>query len=199
MSTRYFWTIVWSEPDEPVCGSFSTETEFPVFALSGLSKLAGLPQMKLGWIAAAGPRDFLDQATPRLEIIADSYLSAGTPVQLAAGDLLALGEDVRRQISHRTSRNLRLLRAALTGTSMTVLKTEGGWCAVVELPRVYSELEWVTALIRDAGVYVQPGYFYDFPGEAFVVLSLLVPEPAFEHGVRRLAQFVGNALARNQD
>jgi aspartate/methionine/tyrosine aminotransferase len=156
------------------------------FSMSGLSKAAGLPQMKLGWVVAAGPPDLRVQAMERLEWIADTYLSVGTPVQCAAPQLMAAGDPVRRQIRERTAANLAHARAALVGSPLNVLAVEGGWYAIAQAPRVRSEEEWALELLDREGVLVQPGFFYDFDSEAFLVLSLLTPREVFEEGLGRL-------------
>jgi alanine-synthesizing transaminase len=156
------------------------------FSLSGLSKVAGLPQMKLGWIVAGGPPELRAQATERLELIADTYLSVGTPVQHALPQLLSAGEAVQRQIASRVQHNLAALLSSIDKTSPAqVLKAEGGWYAVLRVPRVHTEEEWCLELLRD-GVLVQPGFFYDFDSEAFLVLSLLTPPETFRAGVQRI-------------
>jgi len=162
-------------------------TEAPAFAMSGLSKIAGLPQMKLGWIVAAGPDGPRHAAFERLEWIADTYLSVATPVQHAAARLLAAGAGVRRQISERVLANLQWFRAALGGHSpFQILDVEGGWYCTVRVPRTRSEEAWALELLGRAGVLVQPGFFYDFDSEAFLVVSLLTPPDAFREGIRRL-------------
>jgi alanine-synthesizing transaminase len=154
------------------------------FSLSGLSKIAGLPQMKLGWIAASGPG--AGEALHALELIADTYLSVGTPVQAALPDLLASSHTVRDAIRARMAANRARLDQALAGFAATVLPAEGGWYAVAQIPRTRSEEQWVLELLDKHNVLVQPGFFFDFESEAFLVLSLL-PEPAvFDEGVRRL-------------
>jgi aspartate/methionine/tyrosine aminotransferase len=155
------------------------------FSMSGLSKIAGLPQMKLGWIVASGPAGLRAEAMERLEWIADTYLSVGTPAQCAAARLLAAGEIVQRQIRERTSANLVHARQALAGSAAGTLAVEGGWYITVRAPRVRSEEEWVLELLaRD--VLVQPGFFYDFESEAYLVLSLLTPPQVFQEGIERL-------------
>jgi len=156
------------------------------FALSGLSKIAGLPQMKLGWIVAAGAADARRHALERLEWIADTYLSVGTPVQCAASRLLDAGESVQSEIRARTSANLRLLRQAMEGTSASVLTAEGGWYAVLQVPRVRTDEQWSLDLLDNYNVLIQPGFFYDFDSEAFLVLSLLTPSPVLEEGLARI-------------
>lgn len=156
----------------------------PVFQMSGLSKIAGLPQLKLGWIASSGPRR--EESLERLEWIADTYLSVATPVQLALPILLQLSGGIRDQIRARAADNLAALRACTQGSPVNVLNVEGGWCATLQVPRTKSEEEWALALLRDRDVLTQPGFFYDFEAEAFLVLSLLTPEDVFATGLRRI-------------
>lgn len=173
------------EPDPQRQNSLAA-TEGPlVFVLSGLSKVAGLPQMKLGWIVVAGERDLRRQAAARLEWIADTFLSVAAPVQWALPRLLAVGAEVRGQIRARTGRNLERLRAAATPETR-VLPAEGGWYATIQAPRVRSEEEWVLGLLARRHVLLQPGFFYDFPAEAFLIVSLLPAPEWFDEGVRRL-------------
>lgn len=162
-------------------------TEVPVFCLSGLSKIAGLPQMKLGWVVTGGPEAWRKEAMTRLELIADTYLSVGTPVQIAAARLLDVGRQVREQIRERTSRNLAALRASVSSHSpFQLLHVEGGWYAILQVPRIRSEEEWVIQLLDRENVLVQPGFFYDFEAEAYLVLSLLTPPAMFDEGVVRI-------------
>jgi len=146
-----------------------------VFTLNGLSKTVGLPQMKLGWMVASGAR--AAEALHRLEIIADTYLSVGTPVQLALPELLKMREPVQAQIMARVKENLAFLRS----TRLRVLNVEAGWYAVI----VHDEDAAVT-LLRDHGVLVQPGYFYDFEKAGYLVVSLLTRPEVFREGIRRL-------------
>jgi alanine-synthesizing transaminase len=159
------------------------------FSLSGLSKIAGLPQMKLGWIVTGGPEPARREASERLELIADTYLPVSAPVQNAAPRLLDAGRDVRAQISARTRANLDWLRHSGCET----LDVEGGWYAIVRVPRTRGEEEWTLQLLTRDGVLVQPGFFYDFAAEAFLVLSLLTPVEVFREGVRRLKARVEQA------
>ena len=166
------------------------------FSMSGLSKIAGLPQMKLGWIiasggasgGASGPRR--EEALDALELIADTYLSVSTPVQVALPRLLALSSGILEQIRERTATNLTRLRETMLGSAATILRTEGGWYAVLQVPRTRTEEEWTLKLLGESDVLVQPGFFFDFESEAFLVVSLL-PEPAtFAEGVRRLRSII---------
>ncbi len=158
------------------------------FALSGLSKIAGLPQMKLGWMAAGGRDDLVREAVSRLELIADTFLSVATPVQHALPALLSAGAPVRRQIRERCARNLARVRDILPpSTGAEVLPVEGGWYATLQIPRVRTEEQWATALLGKHGVLVQPGYFYDFPREAYLIVSLLTHPEVFDEGMRAIA------------
>jgi alanine-synthesizing transaminase len=154
------------------------------FCMSGLSKIAGLPQLKLGWIVVSGPGH--EDAMERLEWIADTYLSVATPVQAALPQLLDLAQSVRVQIRRRTAANLAWLREQTAGSSASVLRVEGGWYAVLQVPRTRSEEAWALALLGEANVLVQPGFFYDFESEAFLVLSLLTAPETFTAGVRQI-------------
>lgn len=154
------------------------------FSLSGLSKVSGLPQMKLGWIAAGGPG--AGEALEKLELIADTYLTAGTPVQHALPRLLEEGKTVQEQIARRVCGNLDALWAAVAGSACQVLDAEGGWYAILRVPRTRSEEEWVLELLDKENVLAQPGFFYDFDSEAFLVLSLLTPPDIFRQGVSRV-------------
>jgi aspartate/methionine/tyrosine aminotransferase len=159
------------------------------FSLGGLSKSAGLPQMKLGWMSVTGPDALVTGALARLEVMCDTYLSVSTPVQIAAARLIAEGAAIRALIADRLATNLRALRDRLRGApAITLLEPEGGWSAVLQVPATQPEEALVMCLLRDAHVVVHPGYFFDFPREAYLVVSLL-PEPAvFNDGVQRIVQ-----------
>jgi aspartate/methionine/tyrosine aminotransferase len=159
----------------------------PSFSMSGLSKIAGLPQMKLGWIVVAGPAQFRREALERLELIADTYLSVATPVQHAARRLIESGAAVGRQIGERVLENLAFFRTqAAAHPACRILDLEGGWYATLQVPRTRSEEEWALALLDEDNVLVQPGFFYDFEAEAFLVVSLLTAPEAFREGIKRL-------------
>jgi aspartate/methionine/tyrosine aminotransferase len=158
-----------------------------VLSFGGLSKSCGLPQLKLGWIAVSGPRGLCDEALARLDIIADTYLSVGTPVQRAAPAILARLPELQRPIAARLTANLSALRGRLGATSAaTLLDPEGGWSAVLRLPATIPEEERVCRLLERHDVLVHPGYFFEFESEAYVVLSLLTPEETFVAGVERI-------------
>lgn len=158
-----------------------------VFVLGGLSKQAGLPQWKISWLCASGPDEPLREARARLELIADTYLSVATPTQLALPKMLELTRPVQTAIHARLRRNLAALRRAVEAQPvLSLLDAEGGFYATLRVPEVQSEEAWVLELLERDGVYVQPGFFFDFPHEAFLVLSLLTPEPTFDAGLERL-------------
>jgi alanine-synthesizing transaminase len=157
------------------------------FSLGGLSKSCGLPQIKLGWIGVGGPAAAVDEALHGYEMVADTYLSVSTPVQVAAGALLERGAGIRRQILARVRQNLATLRAvAASFPAVSVLPVEGGWSAVVQVPSVRSEEQLALELLEKDDVVVHPGYFFDFSREAFIVVSLLIEPAAFESAARRM-------------
>ncbi len=159
------------------------------FVLNGLSKVSGLPQMKLAWIHAGGPAALRAQAVERLAFVADAYLSVGTPVQRAAGDLLRERHSVQRQIRERTEENYRLLCARFSAGACRVLSREGGWYAILRLRDELVDEEVALALLENERVIAHPGYFYDFPpGAAHLVVSLLPEEETFREGVQRMAR-----------
>jgi len=157
------------------------------FALGGLSKSCALPQLKLAWCAIAGPLALRREAWARLEVVADTYLSASTPVQHAAPAILARREELQSPVRTRLAENLRGLRARLGPRSpASLLEPEGGWYAVLRVPTTLPDEERVVRLLEERDVLVHPGYFFDFPREAHLVLSLL-PEPGvFAEGVGRI-------------
>ena len=162
-------------------------SEALTFQLGGLSKSAGLPQVKLGWIAVTGPDPLVADALERLEIVCDAYLSVATPVQVAAADLIERGAAVREAILERIRANWAALTAMAPGyPSVDALHADAGWSAVIRIPSTRSEEEVVLGLLTEADVLVHPGYFFDFPHEAFLVVSLLAPPNDFSAGLRRV-------------
>jgi alanine-synthesizing transaminase len=154
-------------------------------SLGGLSKSVGLPQVKVAWLAVGGPD--AAEVMAGLEIVADTFLSVSTPAQVALPALLERGAGVRESIRARIGRNLAALRAAAAGApAVTLLPPAGGWCTVLQVPAVRSEESLVLDLVVRDGVLVHPGYFFDFPGEAFVIVSLLPQPDVFDAGVGRL-------------
>lgn len=167
--------------------SMAGETRALTFVLGGLSKSVGLPQVKLGWIAVSGPDAIVADAIARLEIIADTFLSVSTPVQIAAPALIRDGRAVREAIRARVRHNLdTLVREAARWPAITVRAPEGGWSVVIDVPALESEDALVLRVLDDAGAIVHPGYFFDLSREAKLVVSLL-PEPrAFAEAIARV-------------
>ena len=157
------------------------------FTLGGLSKSCGLPQLKLGWIVVGGPVAPREQAIAAIELIADSFLSVATPVQAAAPELLRRATMIREAIHARIRRNLDCARrAAAPVPACEVLRAEGGWCVVVRIPARQTEEQFVIQLLENERILVHPGYFFDFPSEAFVVASLLPAEDLFARAFPRV-------------
>ncbi len=177
-------------PDPERVQSVLSASEGLLIVLDGLSKRVGLPQLKLGWMALGGSPKLVSDALSRLELIADTYLSVGSAVQLALPELLAAGAATRAEILRRVCRNRARLSELLADAMVSALESEGGWYAVLRLPRVHSEDEWTLGLLEH-GVLVQPGYFYDFADEPYAVVSLLTPEPTFDAGIESVRNYVG--------
>jgi len=166
--------------------SFVSLNQALTFTLSGLSKICGLPQMKLAWIAVSGPSDDQAQALARLEVITDAYLSVGTPVQLATPELLATRGEFQAQVIARVQENLRELDAQLSRQSAcNRLLCEGGWAGVLRVPAVRSDEDLAITLLSKEGVYVHPGHFYNFAQPGHLIVSLIVREDEFAEGIRR--------------
>ena len=194
------WTLIADE----VFADYPLETASPVtdiavrsqvlaFTLGGLSKTVGLPQLKLGWCIAGGPPAERDAALRALELIADSYLSVATPVQVAAADLLREGAAIRTAIHGRIGKNLKTLRSVAAGyPACEALTVEGGWSAVIRVPSTRSEEDLVLDLLLRERILVHPGYFFDFARETYLVVSLLPEVEIFADASARLLQFVSD-------
>ena len=184
ISDEVFMTYPVLETDDRVQSLIEHEGVLS-FSLNGLSKAAGMPQMKIGWIAANGPEAEVASALAKLELLLDSYLSVGTPVQRALGELLRIGSGIRAKICSRLCQNREAL-GVLENSPVRALASEGGWSAILQVPRVRTEEAWITSLLAEHGVVVQPGYFYDVANEAFLVVSLITPSETFAAGIGRL-------------
>jgi aspartate/methionine/tyrosine aminotransferase len=157
------------------------------FTLGGLSKAAGLPHYKLGWIRVSGLSK--SEAIDALELIADNFLSVAMPVQVALPELLAIAPRIREAIQARTSANLAALRRTIESyPAMNVLPVEGGWTAIIRVPRIESDEAFALRLIEAHGVVVHPGYFFDFESEGYVVVSLLTEPEIFAEGIARIIE-----------
>ena len=187
IADEVFSDYAWTDGAGERVSTFEATGEALVFTLSGLSKVAGLPQMKLGWIHASGPRPLLAGALERLEWIADAYLPVSAPIQHAAVRWMQLAPTIQAAIRARCLENLSVARGAFSATGgARIFEPEGGWCVVIDVPRFYSEEQWTLRLLGRDGVLLQPGFFYDFEREALLIASLL-PQPAtFRDGLVRL-------------
>lgn len=164
------------------CGEHKALT----FVLSGLSKIAALPQMKAAWIAAFGPEPQLRQAMDRLEVIADTFLSMNAPVQCAMPTWLAERRGIQRQIRDRLRRNLKALDGEVAGTAVSRLEVEAGWYAVLRVPAVERDEDLAVRLAREHGVEVHPGHFFGFADSGWLVVSLLVSDRDFHSGIQAI-------------
>ena len=176
-------------PQPGVTGeSFAREQELGLtFTLSGLSKIAALPQLKLAWLVASGPAELRKRAMGRLEVISDTYLSVNAPIQHALPDLLKIGAGLREQLQERIAQNLAELDKQLAGQkSCKRLVVQAGWYAVLRVPAVGSDEELALHLLEQQGVVVHPGHFYDFAQEGYLVVSLIAAPNDFAEGVRKL-------------
>lgn len=169
--------------------TFTTRHRVLTFVMSGLSKVAALPQVKLGWTIVHGPDADVREAMARLEMIADTYLSVSTPVQLAAPKILSAVAPMQDAIRRRVRENLRALDHAIVGENGLIrrLPIDGGWCAILEVPRTMDEDAWVETLVREETVLMHPGYFFDLDREGYLVASLIVEEAAFREAIARVA------------
>jgi alanine-synthesizing transaminase len=167
--------------------SFAANAGALTFTLSGLSKISGLPQMKIAWLISSGPEPMKKQALARLEVIADTYLSMNAPVQLAAPVFLEQRHEFQKQLMARVRKNLAELDRLLAARkSCSRLEVEGGWYAVLRVPATRSDEDLAIELLTTKGVYVHPGHFYDFPADGYLVVSLVTPEPVFAKGMELL-------------
>ncbi|HUX09639.1 MAG TPA: pyridoxal phosphate-dependent aminotransferase, partial [Terriglobia bacterium] len=156
--------------------------------------ISALPQMKLGWVVVSGPGKELETALERLEVIADTYLSVSAPIAHALPALLELRKMVQPRMMERLRSNLYWLDQALASCrEVTRLRTEGGWCTILKVPKVLSDEGWAVELLNKEGVLVHPGHFYDFAGDGYLVVSLLIEEPAFREGAGRVLAHISKS------
>ncbi|MGD0589609.1 MAG: pyridoxal phosphate-dependent aminotransferase [Bacteroidota bacterium] len=173
------------------CANILTSQSFvPLFSLNGISKLLGLPQLKLSWIVVDGNLQQRDEALNRLDIIADTFLSVNTPVQVALPKLLRCSSDIGNQIRLRIQTNYRLLQKVFADSSTSVLRAEGGWYAVLQLPQKYSDDTWAEEILTRQNILVQPGHFFDMEQKSCIVISLLSVSDLFDDALLRLQRFI---------
>src|SRR5580700_915847 len=170
--------------DEKPHASFAANGDALTFTLSGLSKISALPQMKVAWVATSGPSAEAAEATARLEVIADTYLSMNAPIQSAMPALLGQRKNIQRQLLERVHANLAELdRQLAQQKNCQRLSVDGGWYAVLRVPVTRSDEDLAIELVREKSVMVHPGHFYDFPSDGHLVLSLITRGADFEEGI----------------
>lgn len=171
--------------------SFAGNSDALTFTLSGISKICGLPQMKVAWAIIAGPPELKSETRARLEVIADTYLSMNAPVQLALAAFLAQRRGFQQQLMERVRQNLAEMDRQLSLQRVCGrLEVEGGWYAVLRVPATRSDEELALSLLNETGVYVHPGHFYDFAHDGFLVVSLISREAEFSQGLASLLEFL---------
>jgi aspartate/methionine/tyrosine aminotransferase len=171
--------------------TFVLNQETLTFTLSGLSKISGLPQMKLAWLAVSGPSGQVETTLARLEIVADTYLSMNAPIQLAAPVLLDQRKSLQPLLLDRLRLNLSQLdRELARQKTCRRMHIEGGWYAVLHVPVTQSDEDLAVELLRKGSLLVHPGHFYDFPTDGYLVVSLMTPCQPFHEGIARMLDLV---------
>jgi aspartate/methionine/tyrosine aminotransferase len=185
--------------DQAARESFVTNADALTFTLSGVSKISALPQMKVAWIVTSGPAAEVADAQGRLEMIADTYLSMNAPIQHATPVLLAQRKSIQRQLLDRLKKNLTELDRQLAAqNTCRRLAVEGGWYAVLRVPITQTDEELAVDLLSKKSVLVHPGHFYDFPGDGYLILSLITPEEEFAEGMTRLFELAAAGWPASQ-
>jgi aspartate/methionine/tyrosine aminotransferase len=170
--------------------SFAQNNGALTFTLSGLSKISGLPQMKVAWVVTSGPEERKNAALARLEVIADTYLSMNAPLQLATPALLDQRKSLQPLLLDRVRANLGELDRQLTHQkTCTRLHVEGGWYAILRVPATQSDEDLAIDLLRKVGVLVHPGHF---PSDGYLVLSLITPIASFREGIHRVLHILNS-------
>jgi alanine-synthesizing transaminase len=174
------------------CPTFSTNRDILTFTLSGLSKISAMPQMKAAWIVTGGPESQASEATARLEVIADTYLSMNAPLQWALPALLEQRKSIQSQLMRRVRANLSELdRQFGAQKSCSRLNVEGGWNAILRVPATRTDEDLAIELLREKQVLAHPGHFYDFPSDGYLVVSVIAQEEEFREGIRRALTVFG--------
>jgi alanine-synthesizing transaminase len=182
-----FWDYPVKKDPAREITSFAGNRIVPTFTLSGISKILGLPQMKLSWIVLSG-NDEKDcrETMERLQIISDAFLSVSTPAQRALKTWFAMEKEIQTEINRRTGNNFRFLEKTLSSSAAQLFSTEGGWYAVLKMPADKTDEEWARLLLKNKQVLAHPGYLFDFDQGNFLALSLLAEEAVFQEGVKRI-------------
>ena len=161
------------------------------FTLSGLSKISGLPQMKVAWIVSSGPPADTSPALARLDVIADTYLSMNAPLQFATPTLLEQRRNIQPLLLDRVRTNLQELDHHLVHhAACTRLNVDGGWYAILRVPATQSDEDCAIDLLRKVSVLVHPGHFYDFPTDGCLVVSLITPPGIFREATKRMLEVI---------
>lgn len=177
--------------NQPAGATFAGASDGLTLTLSGISKVLGLPQMKLAWIVVSGPQSKREAAIENLEILADTYLSVSTPVQRALPGWMAHLPEIQNEIRSRVRRNLKTLRSLSQGReAVRLLEGDAGWVVSLRLPASRTDEAWALELLERAGVLTHPGYLFDFREDSHLVISLLVPPKIFDEGAARLLETV---------
>src|ERR1700678_2653210 len=167
--------------------TFAANAAALTFTMSGISKICGLPQMKVAWLVVSGPEELKARAIERLEVIADTYLSMNAPMQYALSTFLDQRHEFQSQVMTRVRKNLSELDRLLgSQKACTRLQVEAGWYAVVRTPATQSDEDFALFLLETEGVYTHPGHFYDFSADGFLILSLITPQEDFAKGIESL-------------
>jgi alanine-synthesizing transaminase len=176
--------------------SFATNKDALTFTLSGLSKVAALPQMKVAWLITSGPEAAKKMALERLEIIADTYLSLNAPTQWAFGAMLELRRAMRPLWLERIRQNWEFRRSSVGKEGCCeLLDTEGGWYGVIRVKSDRSDEELAIEILQSAHTLVHPGHFYDFRTDGYLVVSLITPVSDFRQGIGCLLKFLAGVRA----
>lgn len=173
--------------------SFATNHGVLTFTLSGVSKISGLPQMKMAWLVSSGPGDQTAAALGRLEVIADTFLSMNTPIQWAAPVLLEQRHSIQPLLLDRVRTNLAELdRQLAKQKNCQRLDVEGGWYAVLRVPATRSDEDLAIEILRQRSVLVHPGHFYDFPSDGYLIVSLITPLQEFRKGISQVLELLND-------
>jgi len=154
----------------------------PIVWLNGLSKICGSPQVKLGWMAVYAPEEMRESIHETLEYVADAYLSVSAPAQALAAPMLKQSAAYGTQISERLRQNLAALREKFP--SKYCPEILGGWYAAIRLGG--DDEEQTLRLLKEKHVLVQPGFFFDFDEDGWIVISLLQEPSVFAEGLKRI-------------
>ncbi len=176
--------------DNNAPASFTSNREVLTFTLNGISKLFGLPQMKLAWTVLSGPEQLVAESRKKLEIIADTFLSVNIPVQNALPSYFDHLTERTDQIRRRVKENYSKLQSLAGGSIMTVLHCDGGWSAILRLPSIQSDEMWAMQLLDRCGILVHPGHLFGFENTLHLVISLLPPPELFQSALQNIRDYV---------